>query len=308
MSALPKNIDQQRLLSHESTDEKIEATIEKVKARVQRLTPTVERQLMIVDQLANFPFGQFLLQNNGGWNGYWTDYVMEYPNKHKITGTDSQGRPLTSLEKRFFEFPKIIATQQRYIHFQNVMQEYVREGAIFASVPCGLMRDVLKLNFKGLGDFRLVGIDLDGDSLEKAKQLAVEYGLSERVEFHQEDAWNLPFHDRFTLLNCNGLNMYEPDDDLIIELYRQFFKVLIPGGVLVTSTFTPDYEWNMSNIDLEALEESAVFDSVLKSDITFTSRSTSITKLQLQNAGFEEIQVIWDDARMFPTVVARKPK
>ena len=37
-------------------------------------------------------------------------------------------------------------------------------------------------------------------------------------------------------------------------------------------------------------------------------RSSSTTKLQLQTVGFEHIEFIWDNARMYSTVVARKPK
>ncbi|NER08130.1 MAG: hypothetical protein F6K17_39100 [Okeania sp. SIO3C4] len=58
-------------------------------------------------------------------------------------------------------------------------------------------------------------------------------------------------------------------------------------------------------------------DYILLSKIIFTDilntklrgfRSSSTTKLQLQTVGFDDIEFIWDRPRMYPTVVARKPK
>ncbi len=210
--------------------------------------------------------------------------------------------------------PRVIATQQRYINFGKIIQNYVQEDIVFASLPCGVMGDLLKLDFTGVDNFRLVGIDIDSESLEQAKKLAVEYGLLEKVEFHQEDAGNMPFQDEFTLLTCHGLHIYEPDDEKVTELYQQFFKALMPGGILVTSFLTtppnidPNSEWDMSQINSEDLLLSKIisFDIL---DAKFTAfRSSSTTKLQLQTVGFDEIEFIWDNARIYPTVTARKPK
>ncbi|MGK7877157.1 MAG: class I SAM-dependent methyltransferase [Xenococcaceae cyanobacterium] len=310
--------NKQRLLSHGETYETLKQTIERIKARIhhQEKQPdvTVEEQLRIVDELASFPFGQFLLQNRG-WDGYWTDYTIKHPYNGRISGKDSQGRPLTELEKMLLDkFPAVIATQQRAVHFQKVIQQYITSGAILASVPCGLMRDLLGRDFTGVENFRLVGIDLDPKSLEGAKQLAEQYGLSSSVEFYQEDAWNLPFQERFTLLTSNGLNIYEPDDEKVTHLYKQFFKSLVPGGILVTSFLTPppqsdpNSEWQMNQIDPDALQkQKIVFHDVL--NVKFQCyRNASTIQLQLQNAGFDEMEFIWDDACIFPTVVAHKPR
>ena len=123
----------------------------------------------------------------------------------------------------------------------------------------------------------------------------------------------MTFKDEFTLLTSNGLNVYEPDDDKIRELYQQFFKVLIPGGILVTSFFTsspnidPNSEWDMSQINSKGLLLSKIimFDIL---DIKFVAfRSSLITKLQLKTAGFNEINFFYN-AKVYPTVVAGKPK
>ncbi|NET41351.1 class I SAM-dependent methyltransferase [Okeania sp. SIO2B3] len=316
MTKQSQEFNEQRILSHGNQNETLEETIERVKQRIiqtgDKPHVTVARQLELMNELTGFPLGKFLLQN-GGFNGYWIDYVMEHQYQGRVTGVDREGRSLTELEK-FLLDKSLLSTQQRYVNFGKVIQDYVQDGLVFASLPCGIMRDLLKLDFSGVENFRLVGIDIDYESLELAKKLAEEYGLSEKVEFHQEDAWNLPFEDEFTLLRSNGLNVYEPDDEKVTELYRQFFKALIPGGILVTSFITPspdldpNSEWDMNQLNLDDLLLTKIlFGDILNAKFT-AFRSSSTTKLQLQTVGFDEIELIWDNARIYPTVVARKPK
>ncbi len=318
MTKQSQEFNEKLILSHGNQNESLEETIERVEKRIIEMGDkphvTVARQLELLNELAAFPLGKFWLHNRG-LNGYWTDYVIEHQYRGKVTGIDAQGRTLTELEKLILERnPRVIAAQQRDINFSKISQNYLQEGLVFASLPCGMMRDLLKLDFTGVENFRLVGIDIDFESLELAKKLAVEYDLSEKVEFHQEDAWNLPFEDEFTLLTSNGLNIYEPDDEKVTELYRQFFQALIPGGILVTSFLTPlpnidpNSEWDMSYINSEDLLLSKIiFFDILNVKVT-GFRSSSTTKLQLQTVGFDDIEFIWDNARMYPTVVARKPK
>ncbi|WP_210407430.1 class I SAM-dependent methyltransferase, partial [Hydrocoleum sp. CS-953] len=193
MNQQSQELNEQRILSHGKKNETIEETIERIKQRIiqtgDKPHVTVARQLELLNELADFPLGQFTLQN-GGSNGYWTDYVMEHQYQGRISGVDTNGRTLTELEKFILDKnPRILATQERYTNFSKILQNYVQENIVFASLPCGIMRDLLKLDFTGVDNFRLVGIDIDYESLELAKKLAQEYGLSEKVEFHQEDAW-----------------------------------------------------------------------------------------------------------------------
>ncbi len=313
-----QEFNEQRILSHGSKNESIEETIERIKQRIietgDKPHVTVARQLELINELAGFPLGQFLLQNSG-FNGYWTDYLIEHQYERRFSGIDAQGRSLTQLEKFILDkHPLPLATQQKHLHSLKVIQNYVQDGVVLASLPCGVMRDFLKLNFTGVKNFRLVGIDIDFQSLEYANKLAVKYGLSDKVEFYQEDAWNLSFQDEFKLLNSHGLNIYEADDKKVTELYRQFFQTLIPGGILVTSFLTPppnidpNSEWDMNQVNSENMSlAKIIFFDIL--DIKFTAfRSSSTTKLQLQTVGFDDIEFIWDKARIFPTVVAHKPK
>jgi SAM-dependent methyltransferase len=275
---------------------------------------TVDEQLQLIDKLGEFPLGEFILQNRGT-NGYWTDYMIEHQYRNRFNGTDADGRQLTQLEKIFLDrFPLVIATQQRAVHFSRVIQSHVREDAVIASLPCGLMRDLLALDFSGIKNFKLVGIDIDKMSLNYARQLSEKYQISSHVEFCQSDAWNQPFENYFTLLTSNGLNVYEPDDDRIVALYRQLFKALKPGGILVTSCITPspdndpNSEWNLDVMDWDAMLQQKMLYSDILSFNPRGLRSSSTTKMQLSDAGFENFDLVWDSARMFPTIIAEKPQ
>ena len=80
----------ERVLSHGHPSEPLDQTIARVRdkiiARGDLDYVSVAEQLSLLEQLVEFPFGQFLLQNRG-WNGFWTDYVMQHPEHGRLTGT-----------------------------------------------------------------------------------------------------------------------------------------------------------------------------------------------------------------------------
>ncbi|MGB8699921.1 MAG: class I SAM-dependent methyltransferase [Thermosynechococcaceae cyanobacterium] len=309
-----------KILSHQNDHdiEKLKYLIEEYKRKIieagDKTHVTVEQQLQFIDKLLEFPLGEFILTNRGT-NGYWTDYMIEHQYHNRFKGTDTEGRQLTPLEKIFLDrFPMVVATQQRAVHFSRILQSHVREEAVMASLPCGLMRDLLALDFSGVKNFKLVGIDIDDQSLNYAKNLAEEYHLSFHVELYQYDAWNQPFENYFTVLTSNGLSVYEPDDDRVTDLYRQFFKALKPGGTLVTSFITPspdmdpNSEWNMDAIDWSAmLQQKLLYTDILNFNPKGL-RSSTTTKTQLSKVGFENLELIWDEAQIFPTIIAHKPQ
>jgi hypothetical protein len=87
---------------------------------------------------------------------------------------------------------------------------------------------------------------------------------------------------------------------------------LFPGGILVTSFATPPpvvdaaSPWDMSKINPEDL----MLQSIVFSDIVKVKwqcfRTVDQTYLQLKSTGFSDIDFIYDDARLIPTVIARK--
>ncbi len=311
-----ETIDQERqqskrLLSHQLTlgDDEFEKTLAATGKRLRGmgdspLSSTADRLDSFV-QLQGFEFGRWLLANSGGLNGYWTDYMINPPSL--------EGAGLQPLEQELLESaPTVLATRERAGIFKTFIQQQIKPGVCFASLPCGLMDDLLGLDWSGCEDFQLVGIDLDQQSLALAAGRAGERGLAPHCEFINKDAWQLAGDGRFDLLSSNGLNIYEPDDQQVTDLYSHFAAALRPGGLLVTSYLTPppmlteQCEWRMELIDKAKLQKSLVIFAEILQASWACYRSTALTRQQLIDAGFDIVEIIPDRIAIFPTVVARR--
>lgn len=267
---------------------------------------TLAEKLSMLAQLDTFPLGQFLLRNQG-LNGNWTDYVI----RRGPLETN-----LSDLEHFLIhEAPVVLATRERAGIFKQKLQELVREGVHMASLPCGMMDDLLSLNFDGVPNVTLTGIDLDQESLDRAaKHKEAVTGASDAVQVHfaQQDAWTMVQTETYDVIASNGLNIYV-DDDKAQALYGQFLKALKPGGVLVTSFLTPpplldaSSPWKMNQLDMGALaKQKALMQDVIAAQ--WTHFRTMETMLQhLGAAGFIDVEVTYDSNGMFPTIVAYKP-
>ncbi|MGF6812880.1 SAM-dependent methyltransferase [Paraburkholderia sp. Clong3] len=228
-------------------------------------------------------------------------------------GTMSAGS-ISDLEYRIFEkLPVVLATRERFGIFRQQLQALLRPGLALASVPCGLMDELLLLDYKLHPDVTLTGIDLDQLALNDASDLAEERGLAGRLSLRLEDAWTPNLKATIDVLTSNGLNIYEPDNGRVTALYRAFFDMLKPGGSLVTSFLTPpptlsaESPWKLTEIDQESLSlQHLLFVRVI--EVKWSAfRTHAQTLAQLEDAGFADIRFIDDRARMFPTVIAQKP-
>lgn len=307
---------QDRLLSHSVTIKAIEPLLQTLREQIQTRGDlpfyTIADQLDLLHQLSQFDFGRFMLQNQG-INGYWTHYMLTHPWFGRKTGLNNRKEAFTPLETFLLDkAPTMLATQQRFEIFLNENQKSVKEGAKLACIPCGMMGELLYLDFANIADIKLIGIDYDAHTLKDAAALAEQQNKSRFVELIQADAWNLNIKNEFDLISSNGLNIYEPDNQRVTELYRQFYIALKPGGKLVTSYLTyplgmtDECEWDLSEIDQEALLlQKTIFVDIMAAKFR-CFRSTQETKEQLSSVGFKDIEVIFDQAKMFPTVVAYK--
>lgn|GEM_PF-135273 len=301
----------ERNLSHHEQDVSFEASVHKIRDKITQRQDlphiSVDKQLKWLDLLTECDLGRFLIER-GGLNGYWTYRVVSYPTL-----------PIKPLIKNVIEeflfnkAPTCLATQQRFQIFKKELQKRVSEGAVFASVPCGLMADLIELDFSRIFRFALVGIDIDAEAIAQGQRFANEHNISENCTFLQRDAWALSINDRFDVLTSNGLSIYEPNDERVIDLYREFFKAIKPGGYLITSYLTPPpipgqvSEWNLAKVSTaDALLQKIIFADILNCKWQIF-RSSKTVKSQLESAGFESIEFIHDEASIFPTVVARKP-
>jgi hypothetical protein len=304
-------------LSHERRDlsfaEAKHTIIQKIKSRGDLPYISVEKQLDLLEQLSEFALGQFLIERTG-LNGYWTHYVITHPGHGRITGLNQFQKPFHPLE--FFllnHSPTCLATQQRFEIFKAQIQKRLFEGCCLASIPCGLMADLIDLDFSNLNEFSLHGIDLDPETLSQATRYAEEKKLVKNCSFSQKDAWDLKMPEKFDLLVSNGLNIYEPDDEKTIELYRQFYSCLKSQGTLITSFLTPPpipgskTEWDLKHVNQEdALMQKVIFSDILSAKWQ-VFRTEEEVKDHLKKAGFCDIEIHYDKAHIFPTVVATKP-
>ena len=80
----------------------------------------------------------------------------------------------------------------------------------------------------------IIGIDMDKSALAKAKQNVIKNNVSQLVDIQQADASKLPFADNSfdVVINEAMLTMYA--DKAKARLLNEYFRVLKPGGKLLT--------------------------------------------------------------------------
>jgi SAM-dependent methyltransferase len=274
---------------------------------------SVARQLDLLDQLCQFPFGRYLIERKGA-NGFWTDYLITYPNKGEAIGFDENGNRQTEAEEFILNRSLLVlAHRDRFQIYQSFMQKHLKEGVSLASVPCGLMKDLLTLDFSSISNFQLVGLDIDPESISLAQSYSEQIGLSNHVSMCEQDAWKMDLKEQFNIITSSGLNVYESDPVKVVALYQKFFDALKPGGYLVISvlTYPPGEEkptdWDLAKIPPEDL----LMEKILYKDVLNLHwrnfRSIEELDVEFKQVGFTEIQVSFDRYRLFPTIIARKP-
>ncbi len=265
------------------------------------LSMPLDEAKALLKELSQFDLGRFLLTNKG-LNGFWTAYIIIHgPQKKDIS-------PLEHF--LLHKAPSVKATQERFQIFKNILQSNLTSNTTIASLPCGVMDDLLGLDYSYVENIKITGIDLDGDSLEYAKKNAMAKKIDQEVSFLQKDAWSLDQENAYDLITSNGLNIYEPNDDQVIALYKSFYKALKPEGKLVISFLTPppilDKNSPWKNYDIEdALKQRLIFSDIIGAHWQ-AFRSEEKTRHQLETAEFNILEIIYDSQGIFPTVVAQK--
>ncbi|CEG58005.1 SAM-dependent methyltransferase [Legionella fallonii] len=313
---MSENIEQRPLISHSIDPQSIDITIKHIADRIRQQGDkpyaTVNYQLELLKQLSEFAFGRFLLANQG-INGYWTHYMLTHPWFGRKTRESAPGIPLTELEAFILDkAPLMLATQERFEIFLQKNQMAVKDNAVLACIPCGMMGELLYLDFKKINHIELIGFDYDPMTLNDASILAKQQGLESYVQLEQGNAWELNLENKLDLISSNGLTIYEPDDKQVVKLFDKFYSALKPGGKLVTSfitypiSLTEQCEWDMSQINQkDLLLQKIIFADILEAKFQ-CFRSSAQTKQQLESVGFTNIEFIYDKAKMFPTVLAYK--
>ncbi|MDD9898788.1 MAG: methyltransferase domain-containing protein [Candidatus Melainabacteria bacterium] len=297
----------EELISHNDSNNDLELRVKELKQDIESRDIDQQQKSSLLDlleQLQAFDLGRFLLTNQG-LNGFWTSYVVRYPELDKGSVTD--------LERWILEqSPGIVATQQRYKNFHKILNSRLANGTHLASIPCGLMDDLLRLDYSNISDIKLTGVDLDEDSLKAAASLASDLGLDQHCEFMHANAWNLEYQDQFDILVSNGLNLYARSQEELIELYANFYKAIKPGGILLSSFLTPpplidpDSPWLLANIKIaDMVQQKLLFSDLIRAKWQFY-RFEEETINDLKSVGFKDIEIVYDQNKIFPSFTAVK--
>lgn len=261
----------------------------------------LDETLHILRQLSQCGIGQFLLKNKG-LDGYWTAYITQI----------TPDQEYANEEERWLvcEAPIMKSGRERFGIFQQKTQKYLQNDMTLASLPCGLMDDLLSLDYSGLNGIKLVGIDKDQRSLKLAALNAERCNKGISTSFIERDAWDLGVFEEFDLITSNGLNIYAPNEEKVILLYKEFFKALRSGGTLITSFMTPppalSNESSWRSMDPEAPKKlSAIAIDIVQGKWQFYQTEKQVRQ-HLAQAGFRIVEITDDIQGMFPTVVAKK--
>lgn len=161
------------------------------------------------------------------------------------------------------------------------------------------MRDLLSLDYSHITNYKIIGIDIDDESISQAKELSRQLNISSAL-FLKRDAWLLNNENSFDVIVSSGLNFYESDPEKVLDLYRKFFLTLKPGGTLIISvlTYPPDEEkksdWDLSKISEETIRLDRILHKYIL-DIKWRHFKTSSEIDQdFKTVGFTDIKVTYD--------------
>lgn len=98
---------------------------------------------------------------------------------------------------------------------------------------CGTGRHSIELAKRG---YKVVGVDLSGDQLKRAREKASEAGVE--VEFKQADARDLDFDEEFdlVLMICEGAFPLMETDEMNYQILINAATALVRGGKLIMNT------------------------------------------------------------------------
>lgn len=298
------------VITHRCDNYDIEEVKNEVKQRILQVQNDQDRneQMLIYEQLCEFEFGRWLLANRG-LNAYWSHYLIHFEEYYE-GDIESQ---LHELEKEMLlKSPGVVAAKEIDSLRSQKLQNLLKNDLTLASVPCGLMNDLLRLDIKDYKGIKLVGIDADYNAIHLAKSNAFKHANESITTFINEDAWKLNIHNEFDVLCSAGLNMYVKEESKLLELYKKFYDAIKPEGCLLITSNTPpsDQEghvfWNMNLIDMaEVRRQKVIYNDVIQVRQGLYPNENEIVQ-QLKSVGFNQVNIIHESRKMFPLFQAFK--
>ena len=191
------------------------------------------------------------------------------------------------LDAKFLAMPAVQSFRNRFLAARDELCHFLSERAgdgrrlDVLSAPCGIPRELVEgarlfreQTGHALDGVSFHGVDLDADLLEQAKTFTHEHALPNFTP-HLGDALNrATYPDGADFITCTGLAEFLNDEQLA-TLYRIFFDVLRPGGVLVSSgmrrVWISEYLLRLAELrthyraapQLEAITRTAGFNDIL---------------------------------------------
>jgi len=100
-------------------------------------------------------------------------------------------------------------------------------------IGCGTGRHAIELTRRG---YSVTGIDLSPAQLQRAREKAAGLGL--QIDFQQQDARRLPFHQEFdvVIMICEGAFPLMETDEMNFQILRSAARALQPAGILIFTT------------------------------------------------------------------------
>lgn len=303
------------ILSHQRKPDPLKLAVARcramIKARGTSLNGKAAEMMHWLEELQKFALGQFLLVHRG-LNGFWTYHLNTVHPKISNPLRDRQYQQSPLARFLYETSPNAVARQERFNYVLQLNQNSLVNNAKIASIPSGFMGDLLHLDYTGIQNVQIIGVDFDMALLQGACHLARSRGLAGRTKLHHLDAWQLPFRNEFTLISSHGLNVYVQDEAMYRQLYENFFAALKPGGQLVTSFLTPppdvdpDSPWNAHVIDTQALRmQRIIFGDLIGIQFNVYRQPQAMVKM-LQEIGYVDVQIVYDSGCVFPTLICRK--
>src|SRR5439155_25845119 len=158
-----------------------------------------------------------------------------------------RGKIVCWLDKTFLAMPAVKSFRNRFLASRDQLCEFLTERSGQAksldvlSAPCGIPRELAdgarlfrQRTGRTLDGVTFHGIDLDAGLLAQARQFAEENGLPNFITHHGDALERTTYPEAADFITCTGLAEFVSDEQLE-RLYRVFFDVLRPAGLLVTS-------------------------------------------------------------------------
>lgn len=153
------------------------------------------------------------------------------------------------------------------------------EGRTVLDFGCGAGGVTVSL-VADYGAAHVTGIDVEAPGLERARQLARERGVDDRVALQQVVPGPLPFDDgTFDVFFSRDVIIHVPDKE---ALFAEAYRVLVPGGRLVGSDWLIGHDGEPSAAMRRYLELEGH---------SFHMQSPARYRRALEGAGLEEIEL-----------------